>query len=459
MTGKKLPTSNDIMELRHQAEKQLNGGARLAPVHGADDGLLRLQHELQVHQVELEMQNAELRQTRDDLETALEEFTDLYDYAPTGYFTLDSKGTITRTNFAGASLVGLERMHLIGRYFVHLVTSEARPTFSDFFGKLLTNTIQDVCELTLMKEGKSPISVRVEGVADISGEACRIALVDISERKRAEDEIVRLNTELEQRVRDRTSQLEFLSKELETFNYSVSHDLRAPLRRIMHYTEILQEDHSDEQSTEGLQIIERIRISVERMNGTIAALLKLAQTSQGIPIRQLVDLSAITSATAAELQHTQPERLVKFSIEEGISVQCDAPLIRIVMENLLRNAWKFTANCPSAHIKFGSILQADGRTAYFVRDNGAGFDMAYASKLFGVFQRLHSEKEYPGIGIGLATVQRIIRSHGGSVWAEGVVNQGATFFFTMGETPHSSESPPSITKNLRENQSADTHVE
>jgi PAS domain S-box-containing protein len=166
MTGKKLPTSNDIMELRHQAEKQLNGGARLAPVHGADDGLLKLQHELQVHQVELEMQNAELRQTRDDLETALEEFTDLYDYAPTGYFTLDSKGTITRTNFAGASLVGLERMHLIGRYFVNLVTSEARPTFSDFFGKLLTNTIQDVCELTLMKEGKSPISVRVEGVAD-----------------------------------------------------------------------------------------------------------------------------------------------------------------------------------------------------------------------------------------------------------------------------------------------------
>jgi light-regulated signal transduction histidine kinase (bacteriophytochrome) len=149
--------------------------------------------------------------------------------------------------------------------------------------------------------------------------------------------------------------------------------------------------------------------------------------------RQSVDLSAIVRLVAAELQQLQPTRHVDFSIAEGITAQCDRQLLHIVLENLLGNAWKFTGQRESAHIEFGAGLQVDGSTAYFVRDNGAGFDMAYAGNLFAAFQRLHSEEQFPGIGIGLATVQRIIHRHGGRVWADGKVGQGATFYFTINE--------------------------
>lgn len=202
----------------------------------------------------------------------------------------------------------------------------------------------------------------------------------------------------------------------------------------MGFTEALREDHADRQSAESLQLIQNIRVSVERMNAVIGALLELARLSRDEVNRQSVDLSAVVHLVAAELQQHHPDRQVEFVIAEGITVKGDDQLLRIVLENLLSNAWKFTARRVSAHIEFGTAPQADGSAAYFVRDDGAGFDMAYADKLFGAFQRVHSEREFPGIGIGLATVQRIIHRHNGRVWAEGRVDRGATFYFTIGET-------------------------
>jgi PAS domain S-box-containing protein len=280
------------------------------------------------------------------------------------------------------------------------------------------------------REAEVEFIINVFMVDNLKVAQCTIR--DISARSQANAEINKLNAEIAQTVRERISQLESLTEELGTFNDSVSHDLRAPLRRIKGFTDILQEDHAGQLSVEGLQLLENIRVSVDHMDLLIGALLKLGRFSHGTLNRQPVDLSALVHLISTDLQQNHPERQVEFVIAKGITVNGDDQLLRIVLENLLSNAWKFTSRRACALIEFGAAPQPDGSTAYFVRDDGAGFNMEYAYKLFGAFQRLHSEKEFPGIGIGLATVQRIILRHGGRIWAESVVGEGATFYFTMG---------------------------
>jgi light-regulated signal transduction histidine kinase (bacteriophytochrome) len=223
--------------------------------------------------------------------------------------------------------------------------------------------------------------------------------------------------------------LEAINKELEAFSYSVSHDLRAPLRSIRGFSEVLLERYAGKLDARGREFLQRACESSKHMDRLIEDLLKLSRVGRSELQRQEVDLSSVCSSIAAELRQTEPKRSVDFVITPGLKAQADEHLLRIVLDNLLRNAWKFTEKKSRARIEFGATDETTG--AFFVRDDGAGFDMAYANKLFGVFQRLHSSSEFPGTGVGLATVQRIINRHGGRAWAEGALNQGATFYFTL----------------------------
>jgi len=254
--------------------------------------------------------------------------------------------------------------------------------------------------------------------------------LEIADHKLARAEVAELNETLETRVAERTAELEAVNKELESFSYSVSHDLRTPLRGIDGFTVILLENYGDKLDEQGRHYLERVRSATERMSHLIDDLLQLSRTIRSEMNLTKVNLSEMASSIVNDLQESMPDRTVEFLIEPDMIIQADAVLMRVALENLINNAWKFTSKKPLARIEVGSMMHA-GKKTYFVRDNGTGFDMKYAEKLFGAFQRLHSASEFDGTGVGLANVQRIINRHGGRVWAEAKLNEGATFYFTL----------------------------
>jgi light-regulated signal transduction histidine kinase (bacteriophytochrome) len=238
------------------------------------------------------------------------------------------------------------------------------------------------------------------------------------------------NAELEARVRQLTADLERTGKELQSFTYSVAHDLRAPLRALSGYSEALLEECGDRLGETGCEYAERIKAASGRMGMLIDDLLQLSRVSRAEMHRGPVDLSAEVAAVAGELRSGEPGRRVRFTVQDGVRVSADRALIRILVRNLLDNAWKFTSGRDQAEIEFGTTPAGAGVCCY-VRDNGAGFDPAYRGKLFQPFQRLHAATEFPGTGIGLAVVQRIVERHDARAWAEGAIDGGATFYFTM----------------------------
>jgi len=282
----------------------------------------------------------------------------------------------------------------------------------------------------------SAVAAMKQGALDYILKPFKVStLIPVLSRALSVRRLRRENELLHQHLHARTCELEAANKELETFSYSVSHDLRAPLRAIDGFTEMLIEELAVPANSKSHHFADTVRANVIRMNALIDDLLRLARTTRAEMHPTPVDLSAVAREISRKLHATDENRKADWIIAPGIMVQGDPGLIRVAMENLLSNAWKYTARTNRARIEFGCDPQDDGTPAYYVRDNGAGFDMQYASRLFSPFQRLHAEQDFPGTGVGLATVQRIIQKHGGRIWPKAAPDQGATFYFTLSSPP------------------------
>ncbi len=306
-------------------------------------------------------------------------------------------------------------------FLSHVFPEDRNDVLEQFHKAFASGDLEFECRIIRVDQAVRWISVRGRTLFNEDGTPVRMLGIvsDITERKEAESELYRLN-----------AQLKSANDELDAFSYSVSHDLRAPLRSIDGFSLAILKDYNDKLDDQGKDYLRRVRRASQKMAELIDDLLNLSRITRTEMKREFVDLSAIARDVAQELERADPARRVDIHIEDGAVVEGDSRLLRTTIMNLMANAWKYTAKNPEARVEFG-VKNDDERKTYFVRDNGAGFDMAYAGKLFAPFQRLHSSTEFEGTGIGLAIVQRILMRHGGSIRAEGIVNKGATFYFSV----------------------------
>jgi PAS domain S-box-containing protein len=361
---------------------------------------------------------------------------DLYNNAPCGYHSLDAEGVFVSINDTELAWLGRTREELVGqRKFSDFMTAEGRAAFAGNYPRFLAKgEIRDV-EYDLVRKNGSVMSILLSAtmLRDAGGGIVmsRATLHDITERKRAEDAVRRLNAELEQRIEHRTADLLTANKELEAFSYSLSHDLRAPLRSIDGFSHLLLDGYADTIDERGRNYLERVRRASQRIGVLIDDMLKLSRVSFADLAVADIDMTALAAEIAGELAHAHPARQVEVSVGSGMVARGDRGLVRILLGNLLDNAWKYTVRNPAARIEVG-VSPAHTENVFFIRDNGVGFDMDYAGKLFVPFQRLHDSREFDGTGIGLATVQRVTNRHRGRIWVESEVDCGTTVFFTLG---------------------------
>ena len=382
---------------------------------------------------------SERKTSEQALRQSEERFRALYEDNPSMYFIVDTNGMVLSVNRYGAEHLGYKAKELVGKPVLGVFHEDDKAMVAERLKECLQQPDKVVeWEFRKLHKDGSLMWVRefVRVVQSSDGQPVVLVVCDdITERKKAEQEIQQLNAELENRVAERTAQLQAANNELEAFSYSVSHDLRAPLRAISGFSEALLADYSNRLDDQGLHFLKRINAASQRMGHLIDALLSLSRVMRKELHFSRVNLSELAQQVMAELSNADPQRQVEFIVQPGMKAKADWGLMRIVLENLIGNAWKYSAPRDLARIEFGCVLLPDepNRQAFFVRDNGVGFDMAYAGQLFRVFQRLHSKKEFEGEGIGLTTVLRIVQRHGGKVWSESSVNNGACFYFTIGE--------------------------
>ncbi|MCM2359013.1 MAG: PAS domain S-box protein [Geobacteraceae bacterium] len=372
----------------------------------------------------------ERKRTEERLQESEERYRRIVETSREGILSLDREARITYVNRQMADMLGQRGGEMVGRPFLAFVDDSALCEVSAGMERRQKG-VREQYETVLLRAGGEKIWVSISATPIMGGDGEFIGsfamISDISERKQAAAEIEVLNTNLAARA----SELEIANEELEAFSSMVSHDLRKPLTAISGYSQLILELCGANLDRECRSYLQEVLNGTFRMNQLIDTLLNFSQRSRTELRREEVDLSEMAQTVISELRLTEPQRRVSWTIAEGVVVNGDAGLLRAVLDNLLGNAWKYTARNEEAVIEFG-VSECRGQPACFVRDNGVGFDMAHKDRLFSPFQRLQNAGEFEGTGIGLATVQRIVQRHGGQVWAEGETGKGATFYFTLG---------------------------
>jgi PAS domain S-box-containing protein len=353
--------------------------------------------------------------------------------APDGIIVVDGTGAIVLVNRQAQRMFGYEEQELLGQLIEMLLPDRLRTRHVEYCQGYFQSPTTRPMGIGLSLAGRRrdgsefPVEISLSPMPTSDGLLVTGVIRDVTDRRQVEEQIRTLNENLARRI----AELDAVNKELEAFSYSVSHDLRAPLRSIDGFGQALLEEYAEHLDDTAADYLRRIRAATQRMGELIDDLLDLSRVTRREMRHEDVDLSALATTVIGDLTKAQPPRDIEVQIAAGLVGRGDAHLLRVLLENLLGNAWKFTGRRTAARVEFGARREGD-RLVYYVRDNGVGFDMTYAHKLFGAFQRLHAATEFPGTGIGLATVERIVHRHGGRVWAHSEIGQGATFFFTLG---------------------------
>ncbi|WP_224983825.1 PAS domain-containing sensor histidine kinase [Geomonas agri] len=384
---------------------------------------------------ELEERNAALlkevserKKTEEALRRSESRYRDLFENSMDAILVAGPNGTILAANGAACDMFGMTEAEFRARGRKPLIHPEERRLMGFLRERAVLGKVRR--ELTCLRKDGTPFIAEISSVLLDDSGGSFVNLRDISERKRHEEKITALNAGLDQRVRERTAELEEAIREQEAFSYSVSHDLRAPLRHINSYSSMIEEDYGEQLCAEARTYLHRIQGASSRMGSMIDQLLELSRMSRATMVFDSVDLSELVRQALRMFRETEPQREVEAVVQEQVMAWGDRSLLRQLIENLIGNAWKYTAKKEQARIEFGTC-EKEGEQVIFVQDNGAGFDMAYRHKLFRAFERLHGSAEFDGAGIGLATSHRIVKRHGGRIWAEGKVGEGATFYFTI----------------------------